>query len=255
MREQQAAHQQQMLQQQHEIRRAIQLENERSAATHEDFTNQVMSLKNECADLKSQLETSDRELQQLRELESLESRKRNELRQQQQQQQEQQRVHQQELQQRATAAESAAASLGSEVLALRSQLMEQERTFAAARSNAEREVASLNQSLAAIRSQSEVDITALQRTLESGQSFSQRQLEQNRELVEIVRALQMEREGLLGELGDALQRMQMLESERARLSEELVEVKRELTRMDKVVYGKSRPTTNGGTQVAAPRYR
>ncbi len=68
----------------------------------------------------------------------------------------------------------------------------------------------------------------LQRTLESGQAFSQRQLEQvppapflhispveaycnlvatfqNRELVEIVRALQSEREGLLGELSDALQ--------------------------------------------------
>ena len=65
-----------------------------------------------------------------------------------------------------------------------------------------------------------------QRTLESGQAFSQRQLEQvfsvqhvarkasahdpfatlqNRELVEIVRALQTEREGLLGELTDALQ--------------------------------------------------
>lgn len=65
---------------------------------------------------------------------------------------------------------------------------------------------------------------------------------QNRELVEIVRALQGEREGLLGELSDALQvilpataaacrvaactdvacslqRMQMMESDRTRLSE------------------------------------
>ncbi len=107
-----------------------------------------------------------------------------------------------------------------------------------------------------------------QRTLESGQAFSQRQLEQvppasfpasflhilparcvvagcdltatfqNRELVEIVRALQGEREGLLGELSDALQvmarnhrvaacadvacllqRMQMMESDRTRLAE------------------------------------
>ena len=66
-------------------------------------------------------------------------------------------------------------------------------------------------------------LSLLQRTLESGQVFSQRQLEQvqsnlshahdpfaqllpqNRELVDIVRALQSEREGLLGELSDALQ--------------------------------------------------
>jgi hypothetical protein len=66
-------------------------------------------------------------------------------------------------------------------------------------------------------------LSLLQRTLESGQAFSQRQLEQvqsnlfhahdpfaqclpqNRELVDIVRALQSEREALLGELSDALQ--------------------------------------------------
>jgi hypothetical protein len=84
LREQQAAHQQQMLQLHQEARRAMQLENERAASSHEDFTNQVaastlfhapksprvallsgadvdaqvMLLKKECADLKSQLEVA-----------------------------------------------------------------------------------------------------------------------------------------------------------------------------------------------------
>jgi hypothetical protein len=100
-----------------------------------------------------------RELQQLRESEALESRRRTELRQQQQQQDERHKVQQQELQQRAAAAEAAAgrhasdkyycymhdsgrcftatmhvvvfitdvavASLGSEVTALRTQLIDQ----------------------------------------------------------------------------------------------------------------------------------
>ena len=91
-------------------------------------------------------------LQQLRESDALESRRRTEHRQQQQQQEERQKVQQQELQQRAAAAEAAAgkarvtcdkhyydmhgcdlvfitdvdaASLGSEVTALRAQLIDQ----------------------------------------------------------------------------------------------------------------------------------
>ncbi len=94
------------------------------------------------------MQSCDRELQQLRESESLEARRRTEFRQQQLQLQEQQRAQQQEMQQRTAAAESAAgkimrrnhgvyridphchyvtsaASLSSEVLALRAQLLEQ----------------------------------------------------------------------------------------------------------------------------------
>eukprot|EP00697_Spironema_sp_BW2_P007667 gnl/Spiro4/22017_TR10821_c0_g1_i1.p1 gnl/Spiro4/22017_TR10821_c0_g1~~gnl/Spiro4/22017_TR10821_c0_g1_i1.p1 ORF type:complete len:417 (+),score=96.96 gnl/Spiro4/22017_TR10821_c0_g1_i1:46-1251(+) len=100
----------------------------------------------------------------------------------------------------------------------------------------DRSLCDLQEKHEALLSQTDADLSAAASQLESSQKFGQKQLEQNRELMELIAQLQRENSILKNEVG-------LLESEERRLRDENTQFKYEVSRLDKLIYGSSKPTT------------
>jgi len=98
--------------------------------------------------------------------------------------------------------------------------------------DAEDAAASVQRRLEQQATSQQTEFSQLNETLDAGRRFSQKQQDQNRELLEMVRQLSHEN-------GILRQEISLTENERRRMREELSDLKGELERADKLLYGSS----------------